>query len=218
MAGRRFARFRKRSRRPVDWVTSFAGYNLREPPVVTPRNSTPDSYVLFANGTDVVNINADDWSYSQPQYDVTVERIKGHLECWLSPATQWWSTLTGRASLKARIEVIDFQVGLAAFPPNAPQQRYTADSFFQPPAGNVEFMWEETFTFIAQSSWGSLTVDPSMYVQRVPVDVRVRRRIDKGSALVLTIGYIGINYAGSEVAFPDAYVDWELRTLVAQRR
>lgn len=210
------SRFR-RARRPVDWVTSFAGYNLGQPPAITPPNLNPSSYGLYANGTDVSNVDVGDWSYGQPQYDATVERVRGTLWAWISPNTSWWASQTGRGCIKARIEVVDW-APIGSVWPVQPHDRYQSPQALSVPfSGNVEFMWEHTFLFISSTSWGDLVVDPSNYVQKVDIDVRVRRKVDKGQILALTIGYWSMDYGGDDQAWPDAYVDWELRTLVSQR-
>lgn len=210
---------RRRQRRPVDWVTTFQGYNLEAGPVTNPP-ATIQQWILYAHA-DIQNIGGDDWSFGLPQYDGIVERIRGHVTCWHSPATSWWSTLTGVSHIKARIEVCEVITAQSstAFPPAISSTAYAGSStFFQPVSGNVEFMWEHTFNFLAQSAWGSLEIDPSSYIQREEVDIRVKRKIEKNQALVLTWGQIGRNYAGDPVVFPDWITDWELRTLVSQVR
>jgi len=214
---RSFRRRGRAARRPVDWCTTFQGYNIAAGPVTNPP-ATFQQWVLYAHA-DIQNLGGDDWSFGIPAYDGICERIRGHVSCWHSAATSWWSTLTGVSSIKARIEVCEVitATGPTTFPPPISNTSYSgATTLFHPVGGNVEFMWEHTFTFLAQSAWGQLTIDPALYIQRAEVDVKVKRKIEKNQAVVLTWAQIGRNFAGDPVVFPDWITDWELRCLVSQ--
>lgn len=209
----------RRPRRPVDWVTTFGGYNQQLGPV-SMQNDSFDQWVLYAHG-DIQNIGGDDWSYGLPQYDGIIERVRGHVECWVAPDTSWWSTLTGICRVKFRLEKCQAVVsgGTATFPPQTVSNPYTsAATLFTPVGGNIEFLWEENFLFIAEAQWGSITVDPSTYVQKADFDVRVKRKMEQNDMLVLTVSVIGRNYDGEYLEFPLVWVDWEARTLVSQKR
>jgi len=213
---RRGARGR-RTRRPVDWVTTFQGYNRNDGPVTSP-SSNIDHWILYAHG-DVQNIGGLDWSYALPQYDGIIERVRGEVMCWIMPDTSWWNTLTGILLVKFRLEVMSLQLtgGAANFPAQPTVPYASSATVFTPVGGNVEFMWEKTFTFIAESSWGDLVIDPALYIQREDVDVRVKRKLEQNQGLVLTVASRGYDYAGNVIAFPDVVTDWELRTLVSSK-
>jgi len=202
-------------RRPVDWVTDFQTYNLDAGPVILPPNSV-DSWRLFTN-LDVTNPDAlDALGFSRPQFARTVERVRGFVHCWILPDTSWWNTLTGMCYVKFRLEVVQAPPTMTGLSNPQPFTPYIGpEGLFTPSGGNAGFLWEKTFTFLAESAWGSLVIDPALYIQREEVDVRVRRRIEPNEVLVMTTSTIGRTYAGAELEFPDVVADFELRTLVS---
>jgi len=83
-------------------------------------------------------------------------------------------------------------------------------------SGNDDYMWEHVEIFVAQSSWGEIEVDPTTYVRRVDVDLRVKRKLQHGDALVLALqAGPGLDYSGATEAFPDMAVDARLRVLLS---
>jgi len=200
------------TKRPLDWVTGPSTYNMYLPPAILNVNSGPDAFNLTA-WPDLIGTGAafgdPDMNSITPWLEQTVVRVRGEIWAWILPTTAWWSTLTGRAAIKARIVK-----GLQPTDSGPNAGVVETQQPFSPRGGNVEFLWEKTFIFIAQSSWGDLTVDPASYVQKVEVDVRVQRRLQRNECLMLQFDYIGIDYSGDLEAFPDAAVDFELRTLL----
>jgi len=201
-------------RKAVDWVTDFQTYNLAAGPIVLPPNSI-DSWRLFFN-LDVLNPGAfDSLGFNRPQFARTVERVRGFVHCWILPDTSWWNTLTGMCYVKFRLEVVQMPPLMTGANASPFTPYIGSDQVFEPSGGNVSYLWEHTFTFLAESAWGSLVIDPALYIQREEVDVRVKRRIEPNEALVMTTSTIGRDYAGAEIEFPDVVADFELRTLVS---
>lgn len=194
----------------MDWVTSEAGYGMTLPPVLLPCNSIPDEYAL-TGWLDLLDEDADipQPRYQFPQLEQTVIRIVGKVWCWLLPTDSWWDTLTGRACIKTRFTVGSQFMGSAVVVPDV-----STPSYFTPMSGNDDIMWEDTQLFVAQSAWGDLTVDPTKYIREVPIDITVKRRIEHGKLLKIGFHYIGIDYSGEPIAFPDAAIDMELRVLL----
>jgi len=201
----------RRSRpRPLDWVTSEAGYGMTLPPILLPCNSIPDEYAL-TGWVDLLDEDADipQPRYQFPQLEQTVIRIVGKVWMWILPADSWWDTLTGRAAAKVRFSVGPQFIGSAVVVPDV-----NTPSYFTPQAGNMDIMWENTQVFIAQSAWGDIQVDPAMYVREIPIDITVKRRISHSDLLKVGFHYIGVDYAGAAEAFPDMAIDMELRVLL----
>lgn len=209
---RRFRRTTKQ-RKPLDWVTTFSGYNLEAAPLLSVCNFPPDSFPL-TGWADILDSAGGDGVLRQhqfPQLEQTVTRVRGSVFCWISPADSWWDTLTGIAYMKVRIVKMK-QFMSPAVVDVLPQEDIA--TLFNPQAGNVEFLWEHTEQFLAQSAWGSLVVDPSNYVKKIDVDVTVKRRLQRNELLAIQFQYIGKNFSGDPLAFPDGFFDWEVRTLL----
>jgi len=198
---------RGRSKKPLDWVTQSATYNLELPP-----NLIPDGSLDFVPLTLHADISADPSTFAAasryPQLEQTAVRIKGQLWCWILPTSNWWETLTGRTFFKFRVSK-GLQVD------QTPSAIGSVTNITNPTAGNIDFMWEHTEYFIAHSAWGDLVVDPSMYIRRIEVDITTKRRLKQPEALTLHVQYgPGMNYNGEDVAFPDGAWDSQLRTLI----
>lgn len=179
-------------------------------------NSTPD-WIPISGNPDIISAfalggmpNSGSTTFS-PWLEQTCVRIRGNLWCWILPDTSWWNTLTGLALIKFRVGVMKQFVSSTFV---SPVVSTNIAELYGPEAGNTSFMWEETVDFLAESAWGSLVVDPSLYVRKIPVDIKVQRRLERDEVIALGWHYIGLDYEGEPVAFPDAAINFELRALM----
>jgi len=217
---RRFSGKRRGPRRPVDWVTSLGGYSLGLEPILVPDGSV--NVQVLANHRDVQMTNLDaaapaEGGFRYFENDYVVERVVGSIWCWILPASSWWDTLTGRTQLITRIGVTKQFIPPGSGSDVITPIPYVAD-FRTVAAGNDDFMWEGVELFVAQSAWGDMQVDPTMYVRRMDVDIRVKRKLQHGDALYLAFqAGPGLDYSGAETAFPDMACDPRLRVLLSTR-
>lgn len=221
---RRFGGSSRRAR-PLDWVCTQTAYDLRLPAILQTVN-TGNDWIPISGNPDVIGAFADAAASNEatgnttfvPWLEQTCVRIKGTAWCWILPDTSWWNTLTGYAYIKFRVQVQKQLVsgdvtggGASAISPIVIENSTT---LYSPEAGNQSFMWEETVDFLAESSWGSLVVDPSLYVRKVPIDIKVQRRLERDEVIAFGWDYIGIDYNGDPVAFPDAAINFQIRALM----
>jgi len=214
-------RFRggRRRRRPLDWVTTIGCYSWDVPPILLPDGTgTVQALTYYRDLTATAGQIADGPAALNARYfefETTSLRVVGSVFAWILPDTSWWNTLTGRTALHFRIVKLKqfvFGIGGSGATTVAPN---VADLQLAT-AGQDDFLYERTEHFLAQSAWGSLEIDPTMYVHRFDIDVGVKRRLEKGEVLAVHMQYgPGRDYAGDDEVFPDLAVDMRLRTLLA---
>jgi len=213
----RFRRkFGRRPKKPTDWITTLGGYGLNVEPLAFPDN-TINLTTLVSNRDVTLPLDALTRLAEQPsryyEFELTVIRIVGKIFCWVAPSTNWWETLTGRTQAIFRLVQTKIFIPGVGGQDVMPSVQYLGD-LRHSTSGSDDFMWEDVQLFIAQSAWGDLTVDPSLYVREIPVDCRVKRRLQKGDALAVYCQWgPGIDYGGELEVFPDLFVDYRLRVL-----
>lgn len=221
---RRTSGRRTRRARPLDWVCTQTAYDLRLPAVLQTCN-TGNDWIAVSGNPDVIGAFSDNDAQStgastwMPWLEQTCVRIVGTAWAWILPTSSWWDTLTGYAYCKMRVQVLKQIVSGDPTPGGlgtiiSPIALANQGSLFSPEAGNQSFMWEETVDFLAQSAWGDMVVDPSLFVRKVPIDIRVQRRLEKDEIIAFGWDYIGLDYAGEPVAFPDLAINFQLRALM----
>jgi len=181
----------RRQKRPVDWVANSESWDLSTPPIVLePFQNVSASYAhsnLFgAMLTFHQDLVDNDNQFGVPQLEQTAVRVVGDIHYGLMAfASDLLPTVNVLLTLHFRIAVATQQPDAlyAVSDEPGPAGGYNMDL---PWVANDDFLWHHRVsTVLSNSFWTEeLTVDWRL-PQRLPVDVRVQRRLKQREVLVL---------------------------------
>jgi len=204
-----------RRKRPMDWVVQPETYGLSNYELAAPvvGGIGYEFFEIPLTGHEDYASSVANVGTRVPQLEQTAVRVKGCIHAWLNPATSWWETQNGFASLRLRIRKTS-QRSSNTFDPVDPDTG-TAALGFGPGFANEDFLWEDWHLWIASSTWGDVDMSSSIAPHKFPVDVRVQRRLRVGEQLILRMDYLTQEAFGVGPGnWPFCGVSVQLRTLV----
>lgn len=186
---RQFRRMRK-DKKPVDWVANEESWRLDTPPFVMDPFANPSagyahSNTLACNLTFHLDMVDQNQEFGRPQLEQTAVRVVGDIHFGLHTfSVQQMPTVSLQLDLHHRV-VVGTQVPDSVYGMDIDQLAYNMDL---PWVANDDFLWHRHDSSVLTNNWwneGLGIFQDWRSPIRIPVDIRVQRRLKQREILVL---------------------------------